>query len=826
MIFFMLHFALAACNYLHSFRRVAFLSDKHVSKFLTDSIIVPAISTTGIMLFFALDPIRCWAENPDERAVCTRTLLGQAGLGAIVLFNLGFSGIKSIFPNRIIVKHTVSVRQVATGDLTTNEALKMPIIAVVVCCSFFQFAQYNARGEMHKGEFVLLILVATIGVGSLVLFWSWEWIEMAKESQELEESGEGWEDDEDGNKDADVPPVLRLNRGFQASGMVFLCVHTALGTLGATTLDHTYGDVQYLLVPFTVLFGALGFMSDPRSGKKIYEITLILILVVGQIPSFCFSLQQGSNLKAGIHLMICVAICMVAPFGFMVREKMAALKDVDLNNFFLKSVLENSWKNISGMLFVGFKALNCVMENRSFEACDNTIFCCMFLSVYLVAYTITKAIAGAVPEQQKHRISWEKLATMRQMSKWHAVQGSLSGFTLSCGMFLFCMMNAAEKTREKTILSIGVLGTMSIGIVLLIEVFGLLKPGSRNEADKGVRDSEADGKIIVTEIDGTWVRLGVMLTTTYTLMYLIYAIFPVTGLWVYGQLLFPTALLGYGISFFMKPLKKDKKYTAFLVGHFCQTALITEILGAVGNLRDGKHWISLLGLLRIPIYIVIFKEGLKVRRIIALLPEIELSNFLVFTLLAKGAACFTSIMFFTFEILSCWLQADDRNYCANTSYAALFLSSYVVVLTCFSIVKGAAPEAVWLKMAMTKERLASLNLTKKETLQFGCFAITSICALGLFSSLVAAQPNDTNLIVGMIGVISMLVAFIVEFTVLVQAYEADELRSLQQKQIKDVKDSSSEVKGNMELVRKGMIQSSPNRAISVRHFTSGFSDFV
>jgi len=129
-------------------------------------------------------------------------------------------------------------------------------------------------------------------------------------------------------------------------------------------------------------------------------------------------------------------------------------------------------------------------------------------------------------------------------------------------------------------------------------------------------------------------------------------------------------------------------------------------------------------------------------------------------------------------------------------------------------------------MAMTKERLASLNLTKKETLQFGCFAITSICALGLFSSLVAAQPNDTNLIVGMIGVISMLVAFIVEFTVLVQAYEADELRSLQQKQIKDVKDSSSEVKGNMELVRKGMIQSSPNRAISVRHFTSGFSDFV
>ena len=60
--------------------KVANLSDKKLSRFLTDSLLVPAISTISVFFFFALDPIRCWAEHKgEEKEYCERTLDGQAG---------------------------------------------------------------------------------------------------------------------------------------------------------------------------------------------------------------------------------------------------------------------------------------------------------------------------------------------------------------------------------------------------------------------------------------------------------------------------------------------------------------------------------------------------------------------------------------------------------------------------------------------------------------------------------------------------------------------------------------------------------------------------
>lgn len=60
--------------------RIASLPDKRLSRFITDKLLVPSFSTLALLIFFFVDPIRCWTEHPDERETCKRTYIGQHGL--------------------------------------------------------------------------------------------------------------------------------------------------------------------------------------------------------------------------------------------------------------------------------------------------------------------------------------------------------------------------------------------------------------------------------------------------------------------------------------------------------------------------------------------------------------------------------------------------------------------------------------------------------------------------------------------------------------------------------------------------------------------------
>ena len=52
--------------------RIARLPAKRLSRFLTDSLLVTLFIFLGFEIFFALDPIRCWLENPDKPEICER----------------------------------------------------------------------------------------------------------------------------------------------------------------------------------------------------------------------------------------------------------------------------------------------------------------------------------------------------------------------------------------------------------------------------------------------------------------------------------------------------------------------------------------------------------------------------------------------------------------------------------------------------------------------------------------------------------------------------------------------------------------------------------
>lgn len=112
---------------LHVRSRAAKLSRKRLSRFLTDHLILPALTFFGMALFFALDPLRCFTEHHDSIAVCDKTLIGQASLFFILLVFVVFTHMHAVFPKRVGDNHTVSFRQIATGDLTFKERMKLVV---------------------------------------------------------------------------------------------------------------------------------------------------------------------------------------------------------------------------------------------------------------------------------------------------------------------------------------------------------------------------------------------------------------------------------------------------------------------------------------------------------------------------------------------------------------------------------------------------------------------------------------------------------------------------------------------------------------------------
>jgi len=693
-----------AFRFLLSIRaRVARLPAKRLSRFLTDHLVVPALTFLGVVIFFALDPIRCWLESPEDLSLCDRTLVSQAGLVTILLTHFVLSNLSAVFPKRITDKHIISLRQFATGDLTIREGVKITVIAFAVCCGFYLFAQYNARANLQDGETAFLIVVGGLGTFLLFVTGLWEWKAMERETREVGKSGEEEAQGRGEANETALRPVTKLHWGFQVAGLVASSAHAVWALIDAVTLDETGISITFALLPFVGLLFGVAFMSDPRSGNNKFEKILFTSFTGSELPAIIWNVRNGNVGGAVFNVFRFVGWLVLLHFGLKFRDKVAALRDVDLSKFLLESMLKNATQNISGMLFVTFRALNCVMETRSFEACSDKIACSMFISVYLVVFVGVKAVVGAMSEDQKrnHAISWDKLVTMKGIRKRHQINSFLTMFTGACGMFLFCLMNSADKASETTIKVVGYLGLTAVALVLVSEIVMLLRATAEEKNGGGLG---AEQVTEVTEVADFWVKLSVAFTTTYMLLYLAYAIDPWGHWWEYANLIVPIVTLSYVISIFAKPLREDAAYErVFLTAHLCQMGIVDELLIWIGNMKMRLLVASVGNVFRIGFYVVAFKLAIGLRNAIKKLTRGELSIFLV-NLLVRGAACLSTMVFLLFEVLACWLEnMNASTVCENTSTAAMCLSIFLIIGSTMSIASLAVPKAVRNKTAMTKE---------------------------------------------------------------------------------------------------------------------------
>ena len=257
-------------------------------------------------------------------------------------------------------------------------------------------------------------------------------------------------------------------------------------------------------------------------------------------------------------------------------------------------------------------------------------------------------------------------------------------------------------------------------------------------------------------------------STSYAVLFTIFAITLAGWTWRINSLVFPIALTYVILGTFLRP-KDEGAGLKILHLQFFFVAIISAVAGAVGTIRrvrNDRMDVVALALGGIPFFLLAYWLLLKLRSQAAKLPPAELSNFLCHTILAGGVSAMAPMVFFSFEALSCYTVRSFETWkCNNTSFAAMFLSIFMSIIALISIARRTVPQGERRETHVTYSNLAILRLKMKEKVQGAFGVVTALVAMYLFSVLgVEGAPNDTNNLVGVAGTVTLSVAAVIEFT--------------------------------------------------------------
>ena len=113
----------------------------------------------------------------------------------------------------------------------------------------------------------------------------------------------------------------------------------------------------------------------------------------------------------------------------------------------------------------------------------------------------------------------------------------------------------------------------------------------------------------------SWVYVGVssLLTTTYSILYICYAVTLEDQYGLMADVILPIAATSFVMAIMMKPKRTDVAYKRFLYFHFISFAVVAEVAGACGAFRLGFSLLGWFALFRIPLECLLFRQGLKLR---------------------------------------------------------------------------------------------------------------------------------------------------------------------------------------------------------------------
>ncbi|GMH88267.1 hypothetical protein TrVE_jg3806 [Triparma verrucosa] len=300
--------------------------------------------------------------------------------------------------------------------------------------------------------------------------------------------------------------------------------------------------------------------------------------------------------------------------------------------------------------------------------------------------------------------------------------------------------------------------------------------GHQEDFEGGEQTTDVEEPI--EECSWVYVCVSFLFTSAYSVLCICYGMTLVEKYFSMGNLILPIVALSFVMAVAFKPKRTDASYKRFLYFHFFTFAVAGEVSSAVGSFRTDQSLIGWSVLFRVPLWCLAFRLGLKLRESAAKLPPQELSDFLCQTVLVRGTAAMGTMLFFSFEAISCFISQDSfsNGQCKNTSHAAMFLSFYLALLTTLSIASRTVPKSVQREMAFGLSLIASLEGLKWwQRIQGRLITIVAIISLYLLSFIgVEGNENSVVWITGSMGLLSMIFAFLINATMLVRTRNAYE----------------------------------------------------
>ncbi|GMH79050.1 hypothetical protein TrLO_g7737 [Triparma laevis f. longispina] len=486
--------------------RIAKLTDKDLSRFLTNDVVMGGVIIgLGQLTFLMFASIQCdngnFIDGVDDWRQCNRTLYSSAGLGGMVtLYVLIKIHVSGVVPQHILEKHTISMKKILAMKMNDTESVQAFGLATAVGCALYSLGGYGADGDFRSdAEEQLAFTMPSIGAGCLLLTAAAEMVAIRREKKRQEEDSDSEQLRQGESSSSFSETVLVEASSFWFySAVLATTFSSVICVAGAATMDERYNMLITIALPIVVLVYGGSLTCQPRrSEKDLWKLRLHFasFIYISQIANAVGEFRKSNLIKAGFHFAGAAAMTVLFHFGLQLRAAIGRLPDKDLERFLIDVVLKGGLETLFSILFLLFRTTKCAFEEGGLEKCHDTSRCAMFISGYLLSWHATKLVQGGVRSEWRKELnlSIEKIAKMRDISLRRGVQGFLTLVTTVCAIFLFSMMSA-ERMDWTTIEVVGLLGLVSSFGVVISEIYSSLQAQTRRAEEdiEIVRGREED----------------------------------------------------------------------------------------------------------------------------------------------------------------------------------------------------------------------------------------------------------------------------------------------------------------------------------------------
>ncbi|GMH66283.1 hypothetical protein TrLO_g3237 [Triparma laevis f. longispina] len=572
-------------------------------------------SGLGQLAFVIFAAIQC--ENRvkmdaiDSWKRCNRTLYAQTGLGLMVVLYVGLNIVSRLATKDQLERHVPSMKKIVTMKLTAGDLVQFVSLFFTITCTMFLLGNYGAEGDFYNEfEKTSYFIVIALGLSSLAFTSIWKAVEICSEIDKNEEekkmvSEKETEEEEEEEEKKITQYITEASPIWLYLGILATTLQTVINAIGALASVKLFEVISGMTLPFVALQYMNAFFCQPRRKSSTYKWLLRLhfasFALLGE-AIWCYQAVSLNHFNvAAFHVGRTVAWTMIfhwmfklrASIGKLGKEKDMELQDSkDLETFLVDTMSTGNLKIVFSMLFLSFRTMKCVVEEGTFEQCEDVSLCSTAISSFFLFYWLIQIVQGSVESVWKKEVTLtiEKIVSLKKVSFRRGVEGIMTLVTVLCAMFLFSMMSMTERD----ITTIYIVGSVGIGASILSfisESHTVLK-AQRLKADElakvdwkqqYINRKQATEEDPIDHCSKMYIALTFLLTSAASTLYALFGVTLKDRYWSMAHLIMPTAATAYGLALVMKPKSKNVWYKRFLYFHFMTT--IVSVFGyAIGNL--------------------------------------------------------------------------------------------------------------------------------------------------------------------------------------------------------------------------------------------------